>query len=90
MEEFVIMRRFTGSHQISGGKLKTASQGAFIKSIVLLNGSYFLISKNLFSDIIKYKSFFISKIIFRYKEFEFVISKNDFSDIRKRFVDIKN
>ena len=50
-----MMHRSTGSHQIFGGKLRVASQGALIKSLVVLYKSYFLISEstNPFFDIKK-------------------------------------
>ena len=78
MEEFAIRHSFTGSHHIYGGKLKSVSQ-----SILLLYGSYFLISKNRFSDIRKYKSFSDIKnsnfwyqwMIFWYQKIKFFISE---------------
>ena len=78
MEEIAIRHSFTGSHQISGGKLKSVSQ-----SIVLLYGSYFLISKNQFSDIRKYKSFFYIKNHFQISRIRIYVSQNYISDIEK-------
>ena len=103
-EEFAIMHTFTGSHQISGGKLKTVSQGAFIKSIVLIYMGLifwyqkidFLISENTkflyqksFSDIKNSNLWYKKKWFFWYRKIKLLISKNDLLISRIQIFDIK-